>query len=71
MSVAQGLPVQNGRGGDQQQKEKRYKERRHQPFAKIEFTGFGHLTAFSNVEAGAQCSQSPITARERAMISTV
>jgi hypothetical protein len=31
------------------------------PLAKIEFSHIGHNTAFL-VEAGAQCSQSPITA---------
>jgi hypothetical protein len=65
------LPMQNGRGSDQQHKEERHQKRRYEPLANVEFAGFGYLTACFKVEAGAQCSQSPITARERAVMSAV
>jgi hypothetical protein len=55
------LPLNNGRGSDQQHKEDRQQHRGNKPLSKIEFAGAGHVTAFLD-EAGAQRSQSPITA---------
>jgi hypothetical protein len=55
------LPLKADRGSDQQRKEDRHQYRGYQPCTKIEFACIGHMTAFL-VEAGAQRSQSPITA---------
>jgi len=57
-----GSPLNNHRSGDQQHKKDRHQYRRYQPLTKIECGEFWHMTALL-VEAGAQRSQSPITAR--------
>ena len=57
-----GSPLDNHRSGDQQHKKDRHQYRRYQPLTKIECGEFWHMTALL-VEAGAQRSQSPITAR--------
>ena len=57
-----GSPLNNHRSGDQQHKKDRHQYRRYQPLTKIECGEFWHVTALL-VEAGAQRSQSPITAR--------
>ena len=55
-------PLNNHRSGDQQYKKDRHQYRRYQPLTKIECGEFWHMTALL-VKAGAQRSQSPITAR--------
>ncbi len=55
------LPLNNDRSSNQQSEKDRQHHRGYEPFTKIEFMGIGHMTACL-VEAGAQHSQSPITA---------
>jgi len=58
-----GLPLNEHRGGDQQHKEDRQQYRRYEPLANAEFVEIGHVGRLL-VAAGAQCSQSPMTAGE-------
>jgi len=58
-----GLPLNEHRSGDQQHKEDRQQYRGHQPLANTEFVDVGHIGRLL-VAAGAQCSQSPMTAGE-------
>src|SRR3954467_13612856 len=67
-AIGTDLPSDHDRGSDQQHEKDRQQHRRYQPLTKLEFLQFGHDTAF-RVEAGAQHSQSPITAEGRAAIS--
>ena len=62
-SIKNGFPMQYDRHSDQQSDENGQQYRRHQPLTKFEFYAIGHPTACL-VEAGAQCSQSPITATD-------
>jgi hypothetical protein len=57
-----GLPLNEHRSGDQQKKDwQQY--RGHEPLANTEFEDIGHIGRLL-VAAGAQCSQSPMTAGE-------
>ena len=58
-----GLPLNEHRSGDQQHKKDRQQYRGHEPLANTEFDDIGHIGRLL-VAAGAQCSQSPITAGE-------
>jgi hypothetical protein len=62
-----GLPLDEHRGDDQQRKKDRQQYRRYEPLANTEFGDIRH-TGRLLVAAGAQCSQSPITAGERAVM---
>ena len=55
------LPLKDDLGSHQQSKEDRQQYRGYQPTTRIDSACIGHMTAFL-VEAGAQRSQSPITA---------
>ena len=58
-----GLPLYEHRSGDQQQKKDRQQYRGHEPLANTEFEDIGHIGRLL-VAAGAQYSQSPMTAGE-------
>jgi hypothetical protein len=56
-----GLPLNEYRSGDQQHKKDWQQYRGHEPLANTEFEDIGHIGRLL-VAAGAQCSQSPMTA---------
>ena len=62
-----GLPLNEHRSGDQQHKKDWQQYRGHEPLANTEFEDSGHIGRLL-VAAGAQCSQSPMTAGKRAVI---
>ncbi|WP_165421131.1 hypothetical protein [Bradyrhizobium sp. Leo170] len=58
-----GLPLNEHRGGDQHHKKARQQYRGHQPLANTELVEIEHIGRLL-VAAGAECSQSPMTAGE-------
>jgi hypothetical protein len=62
-----GPSANDSRRGDHEPEKQRHYDWRNKPLSKVEFADAGHMTAFLD-EAGAQCSQSPITAQGAAVI---
>jgi hypothetical protein len=64
------LPLYEHRSSDQQYEENRQQDWRYEPLAKAESGRIRHTDRLL-VTAGAQCSQSPITAEGRAVIRQI